>query len=438
MNYRTTMLLVAAIATGCSTSQPADTETKAMQAPPEQAEQTTDATALIAAANENFVTSFQNGQMSDAVAHYADAGAWYLTNGMSLAGRDAIAGALDKARADGAGNFVLTDRTVTSVEGAVYTTESFAFDLAPGKNVTGVRYGLWRTTGDKPKLEVDVWVPAAPADGQLRAAITERTAALASAYNSPDAATLQSMYGAGARQVLSNGTLIGADALPKALADTAAMGINDMRFGDNEVFSVSPDAAYARGSFAVTLPLPNGQVPIAGERLMLWQRDESGAWRVGMELSWPAPAADKSASTQTELGGMSFAWQFVDGKLRGVAHAPASGWLAVGFNTEQALGGSRLVMARVQDDAAVAEEHFADPPQHFDIRTRGERETVRIIRSTQDSNGTLVEFELDARPAQPSGFGLAPGQNVWLTLAYSDHDDFTHHSRFRSAKSVRL
>jgi len=47
---------------------------------------------------------------------------------------------------------------------------------------------------------------------------------------------------------------------------------------------------------------------------------------------------------------------FNEGKLHGRMVAPTNGWLAVGFNDEHTLAGSRLIMARVVDGQVVQED----------------------------------------------------------------------------------
>lgn len=429
---RFSILLLLTTLSACTASKGA-TQTEAAvtnQTTPAADDASGDVTA-VDAANAAFLNAYESGDATGASAHYAQTGVWYLTNGAAISGRESIEAFLAKAHADGAGAFEFSNRTVTPVGEHRYTTEQFAFDLAPGTTVQGTRYALWSETDAGITLQQDAWVPNTKASTELTAAIEQRTGDLAKAYNGGDAAALRAFYEPRGTMVLSSGAVIGPDAIAGMLDDTAKMGISDMRFGPQKIFAAG-EAAYAIGDFDVTLPMPDGDIPLSGTRLMLWRKN-GDVWQVALELSWPR--AKKTASV--EAGGMKFEWRFEGGKLLGTMRAPTTGWVAVGFNDDETLAGSRLIMARVVNGEVVAEEHIAQPPNHHDIRTLGAPQTLSELRGR--ANGEVeIDFALDAGAVQPSGLELRPGQRVWLTLAFSDDPDFGHHSRFRTAQRVRL
>lgn len=105
--------------------------------------------------------------------------------------------------------------------------------------------------------------------------------------------------------------------------------------------------------------------------------------------------------------------------------APTTGWVAIGFNRGPELAGARLVMASVQGATALAEEHVAAPPEHFrvdDLRVRSAREV---------SGRTEVTVEVPRVRGVPGELRLDEASVGHLILAFSESDDFQHHSRMR-------
>lgn len=144
-------------------------------------------------------------------------------------------------------------------------------------------------------------------------------------------------------------------------------------------------------------------------------------------------AALGPASGSASAGGASATWWFADGApLVVLMEAPSTGWVAVGFNDAPTLDGSRLVMAAVVGDTAVAEEHHARPPEH-------PRQRALTVRAFEEGGGlTRVLVEVPVDGVVPGTLRLAPGVRCGLTLAWSVADDFTHHSRWRGLVEVPL
>lgn len=130
-------------------------------------------------------------------------------------------------------------------------------------------------------------------------------------------------------------------------------------------------------------------------------------------------------------GGMDVRWWWQEQELVVLLDAPTRGWVAVGFGERETLAGSRLLLAAVRSDGAVAEEHRAEPPVHPFVR----RLAVRAAEETSERTRVLVAFP---RAAVAGGPQLAPGIRVGLTLAFSLEDDFAHHSVFRTLMPTAL
>jgi DOMON domain len=134
--------------------------------------------------------------------------------------------------------------------------------------------------------------------------------------------------------------------------------------------------------------------------------------------------------------GVEFRWALEGRLLHGCMRARTRGWVTVGFNTQPALDGARLVMGRVIDGKARIEVHRAQPPRH--ARIAGADNVVRISGGAQQAGVTHVCFVMPLDPIDASDVMLVAGAPTHLVLAWSHESDFDHHSADRDAVNVQL
>lgn len=124
-----------------------------------------------------------------------------------------------------------------------------------------------------------------------------------------------------------------------------------------------------------------------------------------------------------EVEGMRFECAVEGEEVTAHLAAPGTGWVAVGFNDRPGLAGARLFMARVRGGEVEVEEHMAQPPRH--ARVDGARVTAIAGREIGGRTVVAFRFPLEGR------LRLQPGRSIHVILAYSESDDFNHHSRVR-------
>jgi len=283
MNMMTrSLLLVAALGAAC-TSNTATTRDDAMSA----AESQPATVVTPAQANTIFAEGFDAADPDRALAHLDDDVVWFLTNGAPVRGKAAVAGFVTKGRSGGAGDFDFSNPREIAAGQFTYVIDDFAFDLNADKRVEGTRYALWSMDGDA-NLLVDAWMPAGPHDDALASELAGASQAMADAINGDDAQAIAATYTQDAVVVLSNGTTHLGDSLGAFFTSIAEMDIEDMRVGaPSRAVRVGDDTAYAVTSWAFTAKTPNGNIPLGGERVMVWKKGDDGTWRAAMELSWP-------------------------------------------------------------------------------------------------------------------------------------------------------
>lgn len=146
----------------------------------------------------------------------------------------------------------------------------------------------------------------------------------------------------------------------------------------------------------------------------------------------------KDYESRLTLDGTTFAWQHRDDRLFGDLTAPAEGWLAVGFNDEPALRGTRFVIGVIGDASIRAELHIADPPRHRQIEVLGGVSDLRDLKGKQEDGRSRLSFSLPHRSTDRFAVDLMPGRSIHLMLAWSNEPDFTHHSAWRRHVDVIL
>ncbi|MFK7849256.1 MAG: DOMON domain-containing protein, partial [Rhodothermales bacterium] len=140
-----------------------------------------------------------------------------------------------------------------------------------------------------------------------------------------------------------------------------------------------------------------------------------------------------------EVKGMKFAWGFDEDKLTCKLSAPASGWLAVGFNTEKGLAGTNLVMAAVEKGRPeISDRYILGAGDHRDVVSLGGTPAATLLEGQETATHTSVHFEINLAASDQWHHVLEEGSTIHLLLAYSQEDDFQHHSVMREHLEITL
>ncbi len=159
---------------------------------------------------------------------------------------------------------------------------------------------------------------------------------------------------------------------------------------------------------------------------------------ISLIASSPALSGD-IAKRRISAGDMIFTWFHLDDQLMGKLQAPAPGWLAIGFNNQETLLGTRFIMAAVHDDGSVhAEERIAVPGGHDALSNQGGSLGLDHLQGARKNGTTELTFSLSDNVNDPNQVSLAPGSPTYLMLAWSHEADFAHHSAWRRHFDVTL
>jgi len=150
------------------------------------------------------------------------------------------------------------------------------------------------------------------------------------------------------------------------------------------------------------------------------------------------PATAGTSPQTVRARGITFAWRHQRGRLHGRLSAKTTGWLAVGFNDERTLRGTRFVIGHVVSGRTHAEVHIARVPDHAEVGSLGGVSGLADVGGGRTGDETWLTFSLPLRSGGGFEIDLSPGRTVRLMLAWSLSPDFDHHSRLREHRDVVL
>ncbi|MEO1654943.1 MAG: DOMON domain-containing protein, partial [Bacteroidota bacterium] len=150
-------------------------------------------------------------------------------------------------------------------------------------------------------------------------------------------------------------------------------------------------------------------------------------------------ACESRAQKEIRVQGMKFTYQLLQNELEIELSAPTQGWLGIGFNRENNIVKSDLLLFRVKNGQAEGRDMyvlgFGNPRQDQDL---GGKSDFRILAFQEKAGSTWIRFRIPLQSGDDYDFSHRVGEKIWLILAYSVDDDFGHHSRMRQHLAFQL
>lgn len=138
------------------------------------------------------------------------------------------------------------------------------------------------------------------------------------------------------------------------------------------------------------------------------------------------------AQQEVVVNGMTFSYQLLDQEIEITLKAPTSGWVGVGFNSENNIVKSDLLLFNIVDGKTTSLDMwvkgFGNP---LSDQVLGGTNDISHLKGKEQNGYTTVTFRLPFPSTDQFDFEHRLGQSFWLILAYSTHDEFDHHSRMR-------
>lgn len=155
-------------------------------------------------------------------------------------------------------------------------------------------------------------------------------------------------------------------------------------------------------------------------------------------LSVYSKAQTKTVKTITK-NKMTVSWYYQNEKIFFKMNAPTDGWVTIGFNTASGTKGAYLLMGNIiQGQSSVVEYYTVSQGNYKSIRSLGETPQVKDIKGNENSKGTTLTFSLPINSTGKFQKELSERSPYTLILAYSQQDDFQHHSIMRTSVNINL
>ena len=139
-----------------------------------------------------------------------------------------------------------------------------------------------------------------------------------------------------------------------------------------------------------------------------------------------------SAQSLIKIGGMECRYRILGDSIEWQIEAPTTGWVGIGFNQENSIVKSDLLLFRVINERIEGQDLFVVSFGNPKLDTSlGGKQSFGRLKGWEKNKKTYIQFRLPFSTTYTYDFTFKKGQPFWLILAYSVSDDFGHHSRMR-------
>ncbi len=160
---------------------------------------------------------------------------------------------------------------------------------------------------------------------------------------------------------------------------------------------------------------------------------------ISLMLTNIACNAQLSEKNNIEKNGVKVHWHFGNDRIYFEMTAPTYGWVTIGFNTKSAMDGAYLLMGNVINTKVNLVEHYTSSSGNYKAITQhGADPKVEDVEGAEHGNSTTIKFSLPIHASSKYQRDLSEGMEYVMTIAYSQEDDFQHHSRMRTSVNVTL
>ena len=139
------------------------------------------------------------------------------------------------------------------------------------------------------------------------------------------------------------------------------------------------------------------------------------------------------------IEGMQVEWEYEGDEITFKLHSPYQGWLALGFNQQNAILNTNLVKGTVTADGPALQEYYVlGYGDHQPILQLGGTPAVQDYIGLETTDGTSFQFTMKTKTSDGFHYDLSEGKRVWLICSYSMEDDFGHHSIMQRHLEITL
>lgn len=140
-----------------------------------------------------------------------------------------------------------------------------------------------------------------------------------------------------------------------------------------------------------------------------------------------------------EKNGMTIQWKYSQNTIDFEVFAPTQGWVAIGFNETNQLKGTHLIMGTVKEgEVILSDRYIVGIGNHQPVEKLGGINHLYQPKGEENDKGTTLSFSIPIEAGDEFHWNLRENRPFSLLIAYSMEDDFSHHSRMRTAVDITL
>lgn len=159
-----------------------------------------------------------------------------------------------------------------------------------------------------------------------------------------------------------------------------------------------------------------------------------------LSLTLHGSAASMDYLHKLEVKNMQFSWTVEEDKIHVKLSAKTTGWVAVGFDPEKAMGGANIIIGAVKKGKVKIEDHYADRNRgHSNDKKLGGKNDVLNPSGSEENGITTLSFTLPLDTKEKFDKPINPTKISRVTLAYgSGRDSFKARHPFRIVYDINL
>lgn len=146
-----------------------------------------------------------------------------------------------------------------------------------------------------------------------------------------------------------------------------------------------------------------------------------------------------SHEKQVEKNGMQVKWKIEQSQIIFQMKAPTNGWVAIGINEQRGLKGTNLIMGNIiNEHCTLSDRYIVGIGNHKPVESIGGQSHIHVLSAEEAGGNTLIQFSVRMDASDDYHYQLREGKPVKLLMAYSQEDDFEHHSIMRTSVDIIL
>jgi hypothetical protein len=137
--------------------------------------------------------------------------------------------------------------------------------------------------------------------------------------------------------------------------------------------------------------------------------------------------------------GMKISWTYKNDRIFFEMEAQTDGWVAIGFNDQEGMAGTYLIMGNVINGKASVVEHYTISAGNYKkFSDLGANNSVKDVQGSENKQHTKLQFSLPIKSSTQYSKDLSHEKEYIFLLAFSQEDDFQHHSIMRTSEEIIL